>query len=519
MRVCPLCMRELLATDAACPYDGAVPFGASDPEPSGEPTVPRARRVGAEASQPGPPGPPPLAEVLEPGCLLGNAYRVERLIGFGGMGAVYEVEHRRLQKRFAAKVLRPEYSRDATALARFEREAVAASRIQHPNIVEVVNLDETPEGRVFIVEELLVGFDLAHLTRGGPLPLGLALSVGITVARALQAAHAVGIVHRDLKPANIFLARRGGHVEVKVLDFGISKILGEGERAALTDTGGFIGTPLYMAPEQGKEGGAIDARTDIYALGVILYELLGGAPPFASKNAVDLALKHVMEAPEPLAARNAAVPGPVAEVVMRALAKDPADRPADMAAFAEALTRAAERSAITLAPIPAHTHLALSAPGPSTGGLGAAVATRGPRRGSRWTTGAAIAVVVALGIGASIFFAPTPEPAPPAVAPRPTLAPPPSPGPPAQVALELRSEPSGAQIEGDGQLLGVTPWTWNVEPSPTPVRLVFRHPGFVATERVVARDRPSRTEVKLIPMPKAKPNPARPAPIDLPESR
>jgi serine/threonine protein kinase len=288
-------------------------LGPPIPSPVAIRRSPRSRRLGQGGAEPSPLAPLPPSEVLEPGFQLGKAYRVERLIGFGGMGAVYEVEHLRLQKRFAAKVLRPEYSRDATALARFEREAVAASRIHHPNIVEVVNLDETPEGRVFIVEELLVGFDLTHLTRAGPLPLGLAVSVGITVARALQAAHAVGIVHRDLKPANIFLARRAGHVEVKVLDFGISKILGEAERAALTDTGGFVGTPLYMAPEQAKEGGVIDARTDVYALGVILYELLAGAPPFTSKNAVDLALKHVMEAPEPLATRNSAVPGALAE--------------------------------------------------------------------------------------------------------------------------------------------------------------------------------------------------------------
>jgi serine/threonine protein kinase len=514
-------MRELLATDSACPYDGAAPFGAADSEPSGDPTVPRSRRLGQGGAEPSPLAPLPPSEVLEPGFQLGKAYRVERLIGFGGMGAVYEVEHLRLQKRFAAKVLRPEYSRDATALARFEREAVAASRIHHPNIVEVVNLDETPEGRVFIVEELLVGFDLTHLTRAGPLPLGLAVSVGITVARALQAAHAVGIVHRDLKPANIFLARRAGHVEVKVLDFGISKILGEAERAALTDTGGFVGTPLYMAPEQAKEGGVIDARTDVYALGVILYELLAGAPPFTSKNAVDLALKHVMEAPEPLATRNSAVPGALAEVVMGALAKAPADRPADMGAFADALTRAAERAALTLAPIPSHTHLALGAPGPSTGGLGAAVSTSAPQKRSNWATAAAFTVVLGLAAFGWAIRPRTPDLAPPTAPPITPVAAPPPPAPPARVNLELSSDPSGAEIEGDGQRLGVTPWTWNVEPSATPARLIFRHPGFAATERVVARDRPSRTLVKLAPLPKAKPSPTRPTPgpIDLPESR
>lgn len=377
MRVCPLCMRELLASEVACPHDGGVPFGAPSVEApgagtaaaTGADTVPRARRLGfadVDTSSLGSGrAEPPLADQLEPGLLLGKAYRVERLIGHGGMGAVYEVEHLRLHKRFAAKVLRREYAQDTTALARFEREAVAASRIHHPNIVEVVNMDETAEGRVFIVEELLLGFDLAQFVRGGPPPMALALTIGVTVARALEAAHAAGIVHRDLKPANIFLARRGGQVQVKVLDFGISKIVGETDRA-LTDTGGFVGTPLYMAPEQAREGGAIDARTDVYALGVILYELLTGAPPFQSKNPVDVALKHVMEAPEPLATRNAAVPATVADVVMHALAKAPEDRPADMATFAAALTHAAEQAAITLGPVPAPSATTRATPPPRT---------------------------------------------------------------------------------------------------------------------------------------------------------
>jgi serine/threonine protein kinase len=336
MRVCPLCMRELLPSDTTCPDDGAVPVEAADQGDSGAPTVPRARRLGSSELDASPVTPAPLADQLEPGTMLGKAYRVERLIGHGGMGAVYEVEHLRLQKRFAAKVLRHEYAQDTTALARFEREAVAASRIHHPNIVEVVNMDETVEGRVFIVEELLLGFDLAQLTRGAPLPIGLALSIGVTVARALEAAHAAGIVHRDLKPANIFLARRNGHVQVKVLDFGISKIVGEAERASLTDTGGFVGTPLYMAPEQAQRGRRDRrAHRHLRAWGSSCMSSWPGRRPSRAKTPSIVALKHVMEAPEPLATRNTAVPGQAGRGGHARLAKAPADRPADMGTFAD----------------------------------------------------------------------------------------------------------------------------------------------------------------------------------------
>jgi eukaryotic-like serine/threonine-protein kinase len=274
------------------------------------------------------------------GATLGGLYHVERLIGVGGMGRVYEATHTRLGKMYAVKVLPEGRASKPDATERFLREARSATRIEHEHIVKVVNLDSDAEHRLFIVMELLEGENLAERLDRGALPLGEALEIARQTGDALQAAHDAGIVHRDLKPENIFLTKKHGKDFVKVLDFGISKIKNpEHGDPKLTATDQIVGTPLYISPELARGMGVVDHRTDIYALGVILYEMLTGTPPFAGSNHFQLLYKHGNEAPDPPSQRSkkAAIPPHVEAAVLRALEKDPDDRYASMEEFCAAL--------------------------------------------------------------------------------------------------------------------------------------------------------------------------------------
>jgi serine/threonine protein kinase len=222
--------------------------------------------------------------VVEPdawvGRVLSNVYRVEQKIGEGGMGAVYLARHIHLQKPYAIKVLTTTVANNGQAVERLKQEAIAASSIEHDNIVDVVNFDRADDGSVFIVMELLRGESLHARLARGPMAPSEALPIAWQICAALGAAHARGIVHRDLKPENVFLAKRGDGERVKVLDFGISKVKSaEADGVRMTRTGQLVGTPLYMSPEQAKGEQDIDLRVDVYALGVMLYEMLVGAPP------------------------------------------------------------------------------------------------------------------------------------------------------------------------------------------------------------------------------------------------
>jgi serine/threonine protein kinase len=234
------------------------------------------------------------------GTTLQETYRLERLVGEGGMGAVYEASHRRLARRFAVKVLYPNVAAVAETMERFRREALVTSGLGHKHILEVIDFNSTSDGMPYIVMELLVGEDLSRrIQRSGPLLLAEALAIVGQVASAMEAAHQAGVVHRDLKPQNIFLCQRDGRDDfVKVVDFGISKVLGA--TSGLTGTNTLIGTPYYMAPEQAQhKAGAADHRADIYALGVILYEMLSGAPPFTG-DSLSAVLYKVVHSPTPL---------------------------------------------------------------------------------------------------------------------------------------------------------------------------------------------------------------------------
>ncbi len=268
-----------------------------------------------------------------------DRYRVLEKIGEGGMGVVYAVEHVLLRKRMAMKILHPAVSADPELSARFHNEAIAASRIGHENIVTVTDFGWSEDGRAYLVMEELRGRSLARvLAADRSLSAVRAAAVGIQVARALAAAHAMGIVHRDLKPDNVMVLP-GPPERVKVLDFGISKVGPSDLR--ITRAGAILGTPEYMSPEQAS-GLPIDRRADIYALGVVLYEMLAGRPPFLHADPLQVLLLHRSEPPPPILDfnRRARVPEELLALVRRMLEKDPDRRPQQMTDCAAALRRA-----------------------------------------------------------------------------------------------------------------------------------------------------------------------------------
>jgi len=268
------------------------------------------------------------------GQILQDTYRLERLIGMGGMGAVYEASHQRLSRGFAVKMLNPDVAENAEALERFRREAEITSGLGHPNILDVIDFNHTPDGAPYIIMELLDGEDLAtRKKRLGRLGLHQVASIFKQAASALQAVHDNGIVHRDLKPQNIFLCNSQGRDDfVKVVDFGVSKILGS--QSPLTRTHALLGTPFYMAPEQAEERAAeVDFRTDMYAMATIVYELLAGRPPFTGDSIPALLYRIVQQEPAPLQTLQPDVPLPVDAVIQQALSKRPGDRFGSMDEF------------------------------------------------------------------------------------------------------------------------------------------------------------------------------------------
>jgi len=299
----------------------------------------------------------PMDAGLLEGRVLDGRYELVRRLGAGGMGVVYAARHVVLGNRFAVKVLRPPPAAQAKeATERFKREARAASALGHPNIVDVKDFGELPGGLFYYVMEHLEGRDLlAELETTGPLPTPRLANVALQVAEAMGAAHAKGIVHRDLKPENVFLTSRDGEPDhVKLIDFGIAKVnsmdghLGtvpplaalafssSPGRGRFTAAGIVLGTPAYMSPEQCK-GTDIDFRSDLYALGVLLFEAATGEVPFEAESVFEIMRMHQELAPPDPRVLAPDLPAPLAEMILALLAKDPAQRPASMDAVAHAL--------------------------------------------------------------------------------------------------------------------------------------------------------------------------------------
>ncbi|NUP04660.1 MAG: serine/threonine protein kinase [Polyangiaceae bacterium] len=261
-----------------------------------------------------------------PGDLIGGKYRVVRVLGEGGMGIVYEASHDKLGTNVAIKVLRDEVMKDKESVARFAREARAAAVLRSSNAARILDVGEVDDGRPFMVMELLDGNDLdVELQRRGPLPTLEATGYVAQACDAIAEAHRLGIIHRDLKPANLFLVTVAGIRVVKVLDFGISRFDGAGE-SRVTQTQSAFGTPLYMSPEALRSAKHTDARSDVWAFGVILYELLTGQPPFIADSPTGVAVAVTLETPKPITDFREDVPLRLLEIIEKAMQKDPSRR-------------------------------------------------------------------------------------------------------------------------------------------------------------------------------------------------
>ncbi|MFM2419020.1 MAG: hypothetical protein RL385_3743 [Pseudomonadota bacterium] len=451
MRICPRCGAQY-EQERFCPEDGEATQVLAPALPSADPLL---------------------------GRVIDSRYRVERIIGEGGMGIVYGATHIALNKAVAIKVLRGEMARDADAVQRFAQEAQAASSIGHENIVDIADFGRLPDGNAYFVMELLGGRPLSDLIKlGGALPTADALSVLRQVASALGAAHQRGIVHRDLKPDNIHILRRG-EIEsfAKVLDFGIAKV---GSNSKLTRTGTVFGTPHYMSPEQAA-GQSVDARTDTYALGVIMYEMFTGKVPFDADTYMGVLTKHMFEKPAPMESSQAGRPlGALERITLRCLEKKPelryqtmfeliADldlaagggRPATLtsvlpsAALADALEPRSKSEMELPAPVsladaraPRRRWVLLGTAALASAGIAGFFALRGPDV-------QAPAVELPQKAPGSIVASSAAD-SPPASSSASTAQPPKAAlPPPAEVALT--STPSGVTITADGAIIGTTP--------------------------------------------------------------
>jgi serine/threonine-protein kinase len=326
------------------------------------------------------------------GDVLGGKYRLVERIGEGGMGTVWLARNEDLGSEVAVKLLHKILVGDASSIARFRNEARAAARIDHPSICSVIDMGEH-DGAPFLVMERLRGESLADALARGPLPSRAAVEILVDVLEALEAAHAEGILHRDLKPENVFLVHAGERGVVKILDFGVAKFIGDdAERVRLTRTGALVGTPAYMSPEQARGLEDVDERSDVWAAGVLLYEMLSGRLPHEAPNCNAMLVAIATRPPRPLAEVVPGVDPALAAVVAQALALDPRERYASARAMADDLRAWLEgapfspRRPVLAAPHGSSTPVSRAEEGPrssdGTHGLTHGDAARGPAR--RW---------------------------------------------------------------------------------------------------------------------------------------
>jgi len=387
--------------------------------------------------------------VIELGQNVGN-YIVNAQLGEGGMGMVYLAEHPVIGRKVALKVIHPQYGRSHEVVSRFITEAKAVNQIGHEHIVDITDFGTTAAGDFYFTMEYLQGSSLSEVIQGGQLfSPERALRICAQIADALQASHDHGVIHRDLKPDNIYLVTHGDDPDfVKVLDFGLAKLIKPSPEATPTHntkTGLVLGTPYYMAPEQCEGTVEIDHRADIYALGVVLFEMLTGQVPFGGTSYGTIMMKQVNEAPPSARSIVSDLPPALDAILSRALAKNPAHRFQSMAELRAALL--------------------------DPSGYAAGKASAGIRTGTRprrWTAVAALAVSAAVVLGTAAYRRPVAR----AVAA-------PAPSHPATVRVNFNSDPAGATVaREDGVVLGVTPLSTTVPFGEAPQRYVVSKAGF-----------------------------------------
>ena len=415
---------------------------------------------------------------VPPGTMLDDKYRVDELLAVGGMGAVYVGTHTKLRKRVAIKVLNPNLS-TPPMIERFHREAITASQIGHEGIAQVTDLGTSVAGEPFLVMELLEGESLAsRLKATGALPIEVACELACAILSPLGAAHRAGIIHRDLKPDNVFLVRQSRGEMVKLLDFGISRATGLEGEFRLTTTGLVLGTPYYMSPEQARGDNVVTPQSDLYSLGVMLYEMLIGRVPITGENYNQLMYRVLMSEYTPPRQVRPEIPEALERLIIHAMAADPAHRPGSAEDFERALLgfcrptfrdNTIERiSAQQVGGFnPAFTPAPMSKSGLGPPALGTAqtvAAGQVPARKSRKGLIAIIALfLISGGVTAGIVLTKS-DPAPPATPTTPTapLAPPvaqnpppaavtPPPAVPATITLRFAITPANADIEIDGK--------------------------------------------------------------------
>jgi serine/threonine protein kinase len=424
------------------------------------------------------------------GTVLGT-YRLLELLAEGGMGRVYLAEHTRLGRKVALKLLRSEYASNAPAIKRFFREARTVNDINHENIIEITDFFEKEGGDNYYIMELLKGKSLTDvLKEQGAMPVPRTIDIAIQACRALTAVHEAGVIHRDLKPDNIFLTERGGQKDfVKLLDFGVAKLLDVKDNMPVhkTGMGAILGTPQYMSPEQ---AGAkpVDRRTDIYSLGVILYEMVTGRVPLNAETYGEMVIKHLtVTPPSPTQLRDLpqGIPGELEDLIMQCLEKNPNKRPQNMKEIEQRLEMVGRAESLEI------DTLALAAPR--------------RKRAARIAVLFVVLVVCAL---AGFFLVPRlggdrPETRPPAEA---TLLPedvgavvPLEPIEPEKLEVTFDSRPPGAEVfrSGASEPLGTTPFSLSFDPESEPQMFEFRLKGYQPMAQKVSLQENTKIAVTL----------------------